>query len=41
MRVDGRRMPILLDAAESSGPPLDDDQLRTVQQWIEAGAPID
>jgi hypothetical protein len=40
MRVDGRRMPLLLDAAESSGPPLTDDQLHTVQDWIAAGAPI-
>jgi hypothetical protein len=41
MRVDGRRMPLLLDAAESSGPPLADADLRTVQAWIEAGAPTD
>jgi hypothetical protein len=41
MRVDGRRMPLLLDDAESSGPPLSDDQLRVVQDWIVAGAPIE
>ena len=41
MRVDGRRMPLLLDDAESSGPPLSDDQLRVVQDWIAAGAPLD
>lgn len=41
MRVDGRRMPLLLDAAESSGPPFTDEQLRVVQDWIAAGAPID
>ena len=29
MRVDGRRMPILLDDAEPSGAPLSDDELRT------------
>lgn len=40
MRVDGRRMPLLLDAAESSGTPLPEGQLRTVQDWIAAGAPI-
>ena len=41
MRVDGRRMPIVPDAAESSGTPLSDDQLRIVQDWIAAGAPVD
>ena len=40
MRVDGRRMPLLLDAAESAGDPLPDDQLRTIQDWIAAGAPL-
>ena len=30
LRVDGRRMPLLLDAAESAGDPLPDDQLRTI-----------
>jgi hypothetical protein len=38
MRVDGRRMPINLD--ESPKDPLPDEELRTVQEWIEAGAPI-
>ena len=40
MRVDGRRMPLNLDAAESSGTPLSDDSLRVIQDWIAAGAPI-
>jgi len=40
LRVDGRRMPLLLDDAESSGPPLPEGQLRTVQDWIAAGAAI-
>lgn len=41
MRVDGRRMPLLLDAAESSGPPFSDDDLLKVQDWILSGAPLD
>jgi hypothetical protein len=41
MRVDGRRMPINPDASESSAPPLSDDQLHVVQDWIAAGAPIE
>jgi hypothetical protein len=40
MRVDGRRMPLLLDPAESAGDPLPDDELRTIQDWIAAGAPL-
>jgi hypothetical protein len=40
MRVDGRRMPLLLDDAESSGPPLPEGQVRTVQDWIAAGAVV-
>jgi hypothetical protein len=39
MRVDGRRMPLNLDASESSGPPLSEDQLRVIQDWILEGAP--
>ncbi len=38
MRVDGRRMPLLLDAAESAGDPLPDEQLRVIQDWIAEGA---
>jgi hypothetical protein len=41
LRVDGRRMPLNLDDAESSGTPFTDDQLRIVQDWIAAGAPIE
>jgi hypothetical protein len=41
MRVDGRRMPLNLDDAESSGTPFTDDQLRIVQDWIASGAPLD
>ncbi|HXU70114.1 MAG TPA: hypothetical protein VN947_12345 [Polyangia bacterium] len=41
MRVDGRRMPIPLDESQPALPPLSDDELRTVQDWIAAGAPID
>jgi hypothetical protein len=39
MRVDGRRMPLFLD--DTAGAPLPDEQLRTIQDWIAAGAPID
>ncbi len=41
MRVDGRRMPIPLDEAQPALPPLSDDELRLVQDWIAAGAPVD
>jgi hypothetical protein len=34
-------MPLNLDDAESSGTPFTDDQLRIVQDWIAAGAPIE
>lgn len=40
MRVDGRRMPLNLDATESSGTPLSEDQLRIIQDWILEGAPV-
>jgi hypothetical protein len=41
MRVDGRRMPIALDESLPALPPLSDDELGTVQDWIAAGAPVD
>jgi hypothetical protein len=41
MRVDGRRMPDGPEANESAGTPFSDDQLRIVQDWIAAGAPIE
>lgn len=41
MRVDGRRMPIPLDESQPALPPLTDDELRLVSDWIAAGAPID
>ena len=49
MRVDGRRMPISLcelppdqcPADEQPPAPFTDDQLRLVQDWIAAGAPVD
>jgi hypothetical protein len=49
MGVDGRRMPIsLCDLPPDQCPPdqptpapFDDDQLRLVQDWIAAGAPVD
>lgn len=41
MRVDGRRMPIPLDESQPALPPLSDGELRTVQDWIAAGAPVD
>ncbi len=41
MRVDGRRMPIPLDESQPALPPLSDDELRLVSDWIAAGAPID
>ena len=41
MRVDGRRMPIPLDESLPADETLSDDELRTVQDWIAAGAPVD
>ena len=41
MRVDGRRMPIPLDESAPADETLSDDELRTVQAWIAAGAPVD
>lgn len=49
MRVDGRRMPISLcelppdqcPADQPPPPPFSDDELRLVQDWIVAGAPLD
>ncbi|MCU1281853.1 MAG: hypothetical protein JWM53_5399 [bacterium] len=41
MRVDGRRMPIPLDESQPADIQLSDEELRRVQDWIAAGAPID
>jgi hypothetical protein len=40
MGVDGRRMPIPLDESAPVGPPLSDDAIRRVQNWIDEGAPV-
>jgi hypothetical protein len=41
MRVDGRRMPLPLNDGDPPPPPLRDDQVRLLQQWIDDGAPLD
>jgi hypothetical protein len=38
MRVDGRRMPIEIDPGTPVPPPLPDEQILRVQQWIQDGA---
>jgi hypothetical protein len=41
LAVDGRRMPIPLDESLPAADALGDDELRQIQDWIAAGAPID
>ena len=41
LRVDGRRMPIPLDPAAPADTTLSEEELRLVQDWIAAGAPVD